>query len=182
MKSKKISIKSIVIIILISIISILILVIMKNKNQNIDKEILIKEQLGETTTDSAYVSMDTHLLEIKEKQKELDNLQNAMGQVTTTIREIQTGTFYYSGNGTVVQFEKEFSEPPNKIYLRGLESAHGYEYLCYNQGATNGTNNSNITTNNMTLKYVFSWSGSGSANPGSTPYIGNISYIAIVEK
>lgn len=70
MKSKKISIKTILIIVLLGIIIALIFINLNNKNSNITKqEEISKEQLGETTSDNAYISMETHLSEVTDATK-----------------------------------------------------------------------------------------------------------------
>ena len=88
MKNQKISIKTIAIIVLIGIIISFILIILNIKNQNILRQEIAKEQLGETTGDNAYVSMETHLSELSAKQQELDNVQNTAGQATVTADKI----------------------------------------------------------------------------------------------
>ena len=80
-----------VIIILIVVIFTLIGVIIKISNTNNKIEQQKEEQgqqLTETTSSNAYVSMSTHTSELAAKQQELDNLQNALGQATATASQI----------------------------------------------------------------------------------------------
>lgn len=84
MKNKRVSIKTIIIIVLVVIVIALISIIFNMKNNNIIKQEIDKEQLGEKTSNNSYVSMETHLSELSEKQKELDDMQNTAVQATVT--------------------------------------------------------------------------------------------------
>ena len=66
MKKRKINIKMLIIIVLLCINITLILVIINNRNQYIEKNIKIKEQLSETTNSNSYISVEEHLSEIEE--------------------------------------------------------------------------------------------------------------------
>jgi len=88
MKDKKINIKTITIIVLIFINISFLLIILNMKNKSIEGQKIAKEQLEETTTDKAYISMSTHLSELDEKQQEINNMQNTSGQATVTVDKI----------------------------------------------------------------------------------------------
>ena len=64
--NKKISLKTMVIVIILmtSIIIALISVILSMKNTNIEKQVMDKEQLTETSSDNSYVTMAEHLSEV----------------------------------------------------------------------------------------------------------------------
>jgi len=78
------------------------------KNTNIERQEITKEQLAEATTDNAYVSMKTHISELDEKQKEINNIQNTAGQATATASQIlKNYTAYKDGKlitGTMVNY------------------------------------------------------------------------------
>jgi len=88
MKNRKINIKTIIIILLICIIIILSISVFNIKNKNIERQDIKKEQLEETTTNNAYITLEAHNLELKEKQQEINNIQNIAGQATVTSDKI----------------------------------------------------------------------------------------------
>lgn len=106
MKNKKINIRTIAIIILLILVIALIFINLNNKNTNIEKESTNKEQLSSLIDNNAYISMSDHLSELSSKQKELDNLQNTVGQATVTEDKIlKDYTAYKDGKlitGTMV--------------------------------------------------------------------------------
>ena len=69
MKNKKISVKTIIIVILIGIIIALVITSLNNKNTNIERQEIGAEQLTETSSNNAYVDMETHLSEIADIQQ-----------------------------------------------------------------------------------------------------------------
>lgn len=58
--NKKINIRTIIIL-LFAIVLVLTLIILNAKNFNIEKQITDKEQLTQTTSTNAYISMSDHL-------------------------------------------------------------------------------------------------------------------------
>ena len=88
MKGKKINIKTIIIIGAILIIISLISIILNMKNKSIIEQEIVKEQLGETSTDNAYITLEDHYSELNDKQQEIDNMQNTAGQATVTADKI----------------------------------------------------------------------------------------------
>ena len=69
------NLKTIIILVLIVIIISLIYIIFSMKNNVIETQAIAKEQLGETTSDNAYITLEDHNSELKEKQQEIDNMQ-----------------------------------------------------------------------------------------------------------
>ena len=88
MKNKSINIKTIIIVILIGIIISMSFIIFNMKKNNIEGQEIVKEQLGETTIDNSYISLKDHNLELKEKQNEIEDIQNTSGSATATVDKI----------------------------------------------------------------------------------------------
>jgi len=106
MKNKKISIEKVIILILIGIIIALVMFNLNNKKNNIEQQLIQKEQLGEATADSSYIALSTHMSALDAKQKEINNIQNTAGQATVTADKIlKNYTAYKDGKlitGTMV--------------------------------------------------------------------------------
>jgi len=106
MKKNKINIKTIIIIVLICTNISFLLIMLNMKNKNIEEQEIVKEQLGETTTDSSYIALSTHISELENKQQEINNMQNTAGQATVTADKIlKDYTAYKNGQlitGTMV--------------------------------------------------------------------------------
>jgi len=88
MKDKIINVKTIIIIVLIGIIISMFFIVLNMKNKSIVGQEIEKEQLGETSTDNAYITLEAHNLELKEKQQEINNMQNTAGKATVTVDKI----------------------------------------------------------------------------------------------
>jgi len=92
MKSKIIDIKTVIIIVLIGIIISLILIILNMKNKNIVAQQIVKEQLGETTSDNAYVEAQLHFKEIEDEQKKLLSFKSSIATAITNQGVITSST------------------------------------------------------------------------------------------
>jgi len=82
--NKSSSIKTVIIIVLIFVIISLIFIILNMKNKNIEEQEIIKEQLGDATTNNSYIALSTHISELEEKQQQINNMQNTAGKATVT--------------------------------------------------------------------------------------------------
>ena len=96
MKNNKISIKTVMIVILIVTIISIFFIILNIKNKNIERQEVVKEQLGELVTNNAYITLEAHNLELDEKQQEINNIQNTLGQAV-----YNQGIILYGSTGAI---------------------------------------------------------------------------------
>ena len=88
---------SIIILIIVVIILIGIIINLLNSNKIKDSRKIEKEQLEETNN-NAYITLEAHNSELKDKQQEIDDIQNIAGQATATANDILLGkTAYVNG-------------------------------------------------------------------------------------
>ena len=76
------------VLIIVVIILIGIIINLLNPNKIEDNKKLKKEQLEETTTNNAYITLEAHNSELNAKQQEITNIQNLVGKVTVTADKI----------------------------------------------------------------------------------------------
>ena len=112
MKNKKIDVKIVIIIVLIGIIITLIMINLNNKNNNIKQQLIEKEQLGETTEDDTYVSMERHTLEVHEKEQKLVSFKSA---IANTITELGVETSQEADENVMSSNIRTLSDKPNVI-------------------------------------------------------------------
>ena len=169
MKKSGKSILYLTIFVLIIVVLILIGIIINllNKNKIEENKKIAKEQLEETTTNNAYITLEAHNLELKDKQQEINNIQNTAGQATATADKIlKDYTAYKDGQlitGTMInRGELNWSPSTSTSYTVPA----GY----YSGGTISTANAYNAASGQMTCLGAVQGSWNAGTTSGSKSY------------
>lgn len=174
MKNRKITINTIVIILMISIIISLIWVILNTKHTNIEKQTSGKEQLTQTTSNNAYVTMAEHLSEVNSANSGIYIPQlKATTSGYNSDESGGTGTLQLAelDNYTTLTIEKmQITKTYGSISIKGYDADGNGTSIYSKTGTTTVTAKTYDITNyvKIVITYKAYYVGSSSGQVGDT--------------
>ena len=121
-------------------------------------------------SDISYTPADNSW-DVSNVNEALDKIKLELDNGIGDLKEAQCGEFNYTGSAVNVQFENEFKNTPDRVFMWGNPPDPYLYFITLGAGAT---------TTGFTAQYLYMWNGGGGNNQKLTSFSGTVYYCAVV--